>query len=180
MTVARDDVLLAAAAVLVQNPGASMSEIAAGAGISRATLHRLVPGRDALVSELVDLGIERGIEAIRSARVDEGSPREAVHRVIVAFVPFADLFVLAGRVYAGADLFDRTDAMDSMLVELFRRGQRAGDFCVVQSATWMAEALYALLTSAVRAAHGGRLAAGDIADVTERTLLAGIQEKEQP
>lgn len=48
------------------------------------------------------------------------------------------------------------------------------------SATWMTEALYALLTRSVLAAHDGRLARQEIVGVTERTLLAGVVETAAP
>ncbi|MEJ8281908.1 TetR/AcrR family transcriptional regulator [Pseudonocardia spirodelae] len=176
MAIERNDVLLAAATVLVQNPAASMTEIASGAGISRATLHRLVDGRDALIEELSEMGVERGIAAIRAARTGEGDPVEAVRRVIVELMPSVDLWVLAERIQSSDEVLARYAEMDTLLVELFRRGQRAGAFCVTQSATWMTEALYALLIRAVLAAHDGRLARQDIAAVTERTLLAGVVE----
>jgi AcrR family transcriptional regulator len=176
VAIERNDVLLAAATVLVQNPAASMSEIATGAGISRATLHRLVDGREALLSELSEMGVERGIAAIREARTDEGDPIEAVRRVIVGLLPSVDLWVLAERIQSSDEVLARYAEMDTLLVELFRRGQRSGAFCVTQSATWMTEALYALLTRAVLAAHDGRLGRQEIVGVTERTLLAGVVE----
>jgi TetR/AcrR family transcriptional regulator, mexCD-oprJ operon repressor len=174
VAIVRDEVLMAAAKVLVGDPQASMAQVAAGAGISRASLCRLVSSRDALLMELTELGVRRGIDVICRARVDEGDPRAAVRRVIEGMVPFVDLFVLASRTHSSAELFARTEEMDVMLTDLFLRGQRTGVFRVELSAVWMTEALYALVTSAVLAVHGGRLAAGDIARVTERTLLGGI------
>lgn len=126
MAIERNDVLLAAATVLVQNPAASMSEIATGAGISRATLHRLVDGREALLEELSEMGVERGIAAIREARTDEGDPIEAVRRVIVGLLPSVDLWVLAERIQSSDEVLARYAEMDTLLVELFQRGQRAG------------------------------------------------------
>jgi AcrR family transcriptional regulator len=174
VAIVRDDVLTAAAKVLVGDPGASMAQIAAGAGVSRATLCRLVPSREALLLELTELGVQRGVDAIRRARVDEGDPRDAVRRVIEGLVPSVDLFVLASRTHSSAELFARTEEMDLLLTDLFVRGQRSGVFRVELCAEWMTEALYALITSAVLAVDGGRLAARDIARVTRETLLGGI------
>ena len=83
---------------------------------------------------------------------------EAVRRVIVGLLPSVDLWVLAERIQSSDEVLARYAEMDTLLVELFRRGQRSGVFCVTQSATWMTDALYALLTRAVLAAHDGRLA----------------------
>jgi TetR/AcrR family transcriptional regulator, mexCD-oprJ operon repressor len=174
VAIVRDEVLMAAAKVLVGEPQASMAQVAAGARISRASLCRLVSSRDALLLELTELGVQRGIEAIGQARVDEGDPRDAVCRVIDGLLPFVDLFVLASRTHSSTELFARTEEMDLKLTELFLRGQRSGVFRVELSAGWMTESLYALLTSAVLAAHGGRLAPREIAQVTYRTLLGGI------
>lgn len=178
MAIDREATLLAAARVLVRDPRASMAEIAAGAGISRASLNRLVSGRAALLHELTELGVRRGTAAIREACPDEGDARDAVRRVVTGLVPFVDLFVLASREHSTAELFARTERMDRMLTELFLRGQRTGVFRVDLSAVWMAEALYGLLTSAVLAAQEGRLARLDIATATEQTLLSGLVREE--
>jgi TetR/AcrR family transcriptional regulator, mexCD-oprJ operon repressor len=72
VAIVRDEALLAAAKVLVGDPGASMAQVAEGAGISRASLCRLVPSRDALLLELTELGVQRGIDAISQGSSGRG------------------------------------------------------------------------------------------------------------
>ncbi|WP_279583079.1 hypothetical protein [Fodinicola feengrottensis] len=73
MTIDRDAVLMAAAGLLVRNAGASMAEVARAAGISRASLHRLVDGRGALVRELAELSLRRGKAALEVAEPARGA-----------------------------------------------------------------------------------------------------------
>ena len=61
-------VLDAATRVYALNPRASTQEVAAAAGISRATLHRLFPSRDALIEELGLLAVTRINEAYATSR----------------------------------------------------------------------------------------------------------------
>jgi AcrR family transcriptional regulator len=175
MAIERDAVLMAAAQLLVRNPGASMAEVAQAAGISRASLHRLVDGRKALVSELAELGIRRGRAALEAAQPESGDPTEALRRVVAELVPVADLFNLLYKEQDVDEVYAQGLDLDHIITELFRRGQRSGAFRADLSAVWMTEAFYSLLGGAAMAAQQGRLAARDIGLVTEQTLLAGVR-----
>lgn len=52
MAIDRDAVLKAAVTVISRQPTAHLDEIARAAGISRASLHRIFPGREALIREV--------------------------------------------------------------------------------------------------------------------------------
>ncbi|WP_344314508.1 TetR family transcriptional regulator [Fodinicola feengrottensis] len=179
MTIDRDAVLMAAAGLLVRNAGASMAEVARAAGISRASLHRLVDGRGALVRELAELSLRRGKAALEVAEPARGDAREALKRVIVELVPVADLFNLLYREQSIDEVYAQGAELDQVITELFQRGQREGVFRVDLSAMWMTEAFYSLLGGAAQAAQQGRLASRDVGLVTEQTLLAGVGENER-
>lgn len=174
MTIDRDAVLMAAAQLLVRNTGASMAEVAQAAGISRASLHRLVDGRKALVKELAELGMRKGKAALEAAKPEKGDPPEALKRVIAELVPVADLFNLLYREQEIDEVYAQGLELDTLITELFRRGQRSGAFRADLSAVWMTEAFYSLLGGAAMAAQQGRLAVRDVGLVTEQTLLAGV------
>lgn len=174
MSIDRDAVLMAAARVLARNPGASMADVASGADISRASLNRLVPGRDALLVELGELGRRRAAAALLEVRLDEDDPVVALRRVITALVPMADLFNLLYREQPVSQSYEQTAEVDAALARLFQRGQRAGVFRLDMSTTWMTEALYLLVLGAAEAAQSGRLAVREVATMAELTLLGGI------
>ncbi|WP_231634010.1 TetR/AcrR family transcriptional regulator, partial [Streptomyces clavuligerus] len=84
MTIDRERVLRAAAALLARKSTATMDEVAKAAGIGRATLHRHFAGRDALVRALEEFGLRELEAAVEEARPDEGSAPEALRRLIGA------------------------------------------------------------------------------------------------
>ncbi|WP_028925267.1 TetR/AcrR family transcriptional regulator [Pseudonocardia acaciae] len=181
MATSREHVLHAAATLLSRRPTASMAEVAEAAGISRATLHRLVPGRDQLVRELAGHALEAAIKAVADAEPERGEAVDAAHRVVVALAPIADLYAfLSGENQldeAGPELDARWEELDERIVRLFRRGQESGAFRVDLSAEWMSECLSALLVGAGYAVRMGRLASGDVVRVVTTCLVDGVRRR---
>src|SRR6185437_11750132 len=81
MRITKSAIVDAATRLLAVNPGASTQEIADAAGISRASLHRFFPTRDALVEEIAAVAVERVSAAMAAARLDEGAALESIARL---------------------------------------------------------------------------------------------------
>ena len=92
-----DSLLSRAAEVLSAAPAASMEEIAAAVGISRATLFRRYPNRQVLVSAVARAAAEAYVAATDAARLEEGPPDDALRRLIAALAPLG----VQGRVKVG-------------------------------------------------------------------------------
>ena len=80
----REAILDAAAAVLAGNPGASLGDVVARAGVSRATLHREFNSRDALI-RAVALRSIRELDAEQPVLEPEGADAQLRECVCVAF-----------------------------------------------------------------------------------------------
>jgi AcrR family transcriptional regulator len=161
MATDRESVLLAAVALLSRQPTAAMDEIARAAGISRATLHRLFPGRDALIHEIGTLALSRLDAALDAAAVDEGDPVEAVRRLADAVIPHAQLVAfLSGenRLFDDEAITGAWDRVDARVAALFLRGQQSGAFRIELPASWLSEAFFDLLAGVGWAVQDGRLA----------------------
>jgi TetR/AcrR family transcriptional repressor of mexCD-oprJ operon len=169
MTV-RENVLKAAAVALLDQPRASMQELAIRAGISRATLHRIVPSREALVDELGSRAIRWGRSALDAASLEDGSADAALGRVIHQLTRDAQLYWFLCTV-PDVDIRSAWASHRQRLIHLFRRGQEEGVFRVDLPAEWLAEALNALLCSAAKSVHEGRLAPKD----TEAMVMGLVQ-----
>jgi TetR/AcrR family transcriptional repressor of mexCD-oprJ operon len=76
----------AAARVLATDRDASMTDIAAAAGMGRATLYRYFPTREALLVGLATAGIDELVRRIAEADLDNTPAREAIARVARAVV----------------------------------------------------------------------------------------------
>lgn len=184
MAVDRDHVLRSAAALLTRKSTATMDEVAKAAGISRATLHRLFAGRDALVRALEALGIAECEAALDAARLDDGPASDAVRRLVRAIEPVAALLAF---LYSENQLFEDGQQnagwtrIDERIADLFKRGQAAGEFRIDLTPAWLTEALYGLLASGAWAVSEGRVASKDFTFMIVELLLGGaVRHPAQP
>ncbi|MFE6051484.1 TetR/AcrR family transcriptional regulator [Kitasatospora sp. NPDC056446] len=176
MATDRDTVLEAAVGVLSRRPTAHLDEIARAAGISRATLHRLFPGRDALIREVGLLGLRRFAAALDTAGVEEGDAGAALRRLVDASVPDAMLCAfLAGenQLYENEDINDLWELQIARLHALFLRGQQQGVFRIELSAAWLSEAFFDLVAGVGWSIQDGRLAPRDAAFSLAELFLGG-------
>ncbi|MDR8411758.1 TetR/AcrR family transcriptional regulator [Nonomuraea sp. 3-1Str] len=74
-------ILEAAERVLAQEPGASMEQIAAAAGVARTTIHRRFASRQALVEALASSAARQLAQAVDDGRPDTAPPLVAMHRI---------------------------------------------------------------------------------------------------
>src|SRR5215211_7210920 len=70
--------------LLQRGKQASVSAVAAEAGVSRVTVYAHFPGREQLVEALVARAIRRASKAIEAAEPDRGPPVDALRRVLAA------------------------------------------------------------------------------------------------
>lgn len=180
MTVDREQVLRSAATLLSHKATATMDEVAKAAGIGRATLHRHFAGRDALVRALEELGLREFEAAVESARLHEGDPADALRRLVTASTPATGLLgflISENQLFEGEHVNEGWDRLDARIAALFRRGQEEGGFRVDLSASWLAEALYGLISAGAWSVHSGRLAANDYQYMTTELLLGGCTRR---
>ncbi|WP_254898128.1 TetR/AcrR family transcriptional regulator [Kitasatospora sp. NA04385] len=176
MATDRDSVLEAAVGILSRRPTAHLDEIARAAGISRATLHRIFPGREALILEVGALGLRRFSTALDTARVEEGNAEAALRRLVDAVVPDAALCAfLAGenQLYDHEEINDLWELQDARVRALFLRGQQEGVFRVELSAAWLSEAFFDLVAGIGWAVQEGRLAPRESAFSLAELFLGG-------
>ncbi|MCU7820898.1 TetR/AcrR family transcriptional regulator [Kitasatospora sp. DSM 101779] len=183
MATDRDSVLEAAVGVLSRRPTAHLDEIARAAGISRATLHRIFPGREALIREVGMLSLRKFADACDTAGIEEGPADAALRRLVDAVVPDAALCAfLAGenQLYDDPEINDLWEAQDARVRALFLRGQQQGVFRIELAAGWLSEAFFDLVAGVGWAVQDGRLAPRDGAySLTELFLGGALRRSEQ-
>ena len=135
----------AARTLAVHGSAASMSDVAAAAGVARATVYRYFPNRQALLDELALVALQEADDRISSARIDEVPTAEAISRVVRALVDIGDAFIVVARERARPAEFDRT--LVDPLTRFFGRSQADGDIRDDLPAAWLTEALLALTLS---------------------------------
>ncbi|MFA7664567.1 MAG: chalcone isomerase family protein [Burkholderiaceae bacterium] len=184
MSTVRERLMHEIAAVLAGQPRLPMEQLAQAVGTSRATLHRMFPTREAIVSEILARAVEECQAAIEAAAIDEGPVEPALRRLIDGFMANTEFFLFLRS--AGNEHFESSDAIleafephQQRVIALFRRGQEAGSLRVDLSAQWMHDAMAGLLYEAACAMRAGRLAAADAPDFVVSLLLDGTRRRTQ-
>lgn len=164
---------------LADNPAASLSAIADAAGVSRATLHRYFPDRQALI-DAVSLQAIRETDAAVSAIDWEGmTSQEYLLAVFEAVIPLGDRYHLLSRAPLDAASDAVRDAyarqlrgVDAMVRWMAREGLLAS----AVPAAWAALVIDALMYTAWTAVRDGAVAPRDAAALACRTCLRGLSE----
>jgi len=86
----KDSLIEAAIRVLTANPAASLSDIAAEAGVKRVTLHRLLGTREELLQEIAIRSLAEMDNACQHAARDAKTSMEALRLSVEALVPVGD------------------------------------------------------------------------------------------
>jgi AcrR family transcriptional regulator len=146
----RTEVLTAVAPILAKDRSASMQAIADRAGVSRATLTRLFPTRQALIGATAEKILDDCARALDQIP-DTASADKAFGALVRDHVAFAQLWNV---VYIEADslgapeLSGRADVIFDRIVGIFGRGQRDGFFREDLPATWLAATFCGLAETA--------------------------------
>jgi TetR/AcrR family transcriptional repressor of mexCD-oprJ operon len=156
-----DAVAAAAARHLALAPAASMEDLARAAGVSRATLFRRFPSRAALVAQLCQAAAQAYVRAVDAAAPEDGSPLQALVRVVDGLAQLAPVVGLLGlqplAEHVEASLLAQAERTEEKLRRLVRRGQESGQFRVDVDPEWFLAMLTWLLVAAADSVRLGRL-----------------------
>lgn len=165
-----------ASRVLVENPTASLDDIAGAVGVEAAVLRRFFSTREALLRSLAFDALERLQAAYDVARLDQDPVEEALRRLVVALLALGQrMEFLTDKAWAGGDdVLTAIDEVNAPLRELIRRGTRERLFEPDFPVCWIVEALLATVGLASEAVADGRLTAETAAPLVTRDLLGGV------
>jgi TetR/AcrR family transcriptional repressor of mexCD-oprJ operon len=141
-------ILEAAAKVLAAGGDqASMLDVAAAAGVGRATVYRYFPSRQALLDNLADVALEEAGERLSAAGLDRVPAAEAVSRAVRALVGVGDYFVVLERERVRPDSARLEAQIGARLRAVLERGQASGEIRDDIPASWLTEALLGLVVN---------------------------------
>jgi len=168
----RDAILEAAIGVLGAQPDAGVAEVAAAAGVGRATVYRHFASREELIEALRLHASEEARRRFAEALVDEGDPVAALERMVSAMLALGDRY----RVIFPQDQKSprRSEVLLEPLTRLIARAQAEGAIDPELPPTWVIAALRALLRTAVGEIGARRLPRDAAAQRIVRTLVRGV------
>lgn len=173
----REELLVNLVNALADRPRASMGQLASMVGLSRATLCRYFPSRDAMMLAMSEAGINSAEQAIARARPAEGPPEQAVKRLIEELLPIVELYAYVGQQEdTDEEIETRVQPLRASLIALFQQWQGSGELRVDLPAAWLVESMSALLRSAATMIRSGRLARRDAAQSVFDLLWRGMSK----
>ena len=175
----RQSLVRAATAVLALNPGASFKEIAALAGVGRATLYRYFPSRDALIRELALAAIAEIDLVVETVSRQNLSSPEALRVFLEEVVPKGDRFhflVSESSTYNDPEVSAAYSRQMQELDAFVSRLKQDGAIALDVPNAWVAAAIDALIWAAWSSVQTGTLADRDAATWVYRTLMQGLNQ----
>ncbi len=167
----------AAVEVLSRRPDASMTEIAAAAGVGRVTLYAHFPSREVLLEAAIESAVEHASAALHAADIDEGSAVRALGRLVRSGWTSIDRYqglLAAGGELPPARLRSHHAGVLNRIERLVARGQAAGEFRTDLPREWLVTVCYSLFHTAAQEVREGRLNPTTATEVLEATLLGTL------
>jgi TetR/AcrR family transcriptional regulator, mexCD-oprJ operon repressor len=143
--------ILESAAHLLADRDASMGEIAAAAGVGRATLYRHYPTREALLTALAEQALEEVATRIADAGLDRVSVPEALERLARAVVAVGDRYTILVRERVKPHDPEAKRRLVDPMRALFERGVADGTLRADLSADAQLQLFASAITGALQA-----------------------------
>ncbi|WP_418955219.1 TetR/AcrR family transcriptional regulator [Streptomyces tritici] len=140
-------ILEAAERVLAEEPGASMEQIAAAAGVARTTIHRRFANRQALVDALASSAARQLAEAVDDGRPDTAPPLVAMHRITANVLQVKSAWTFALELPADPDSEAARlhEDIDRRCIAVLKRAQDEKLIDEAADLDWVRRVYYALL-----------------------------------
>jgi AcrR family transcriptional regulator len=166
--------------VLSADPNLSMLELAQAVGVSRATLHRRFPSREALLAAIAEIAIGELGRATEDITAQGLTGRAALEALLGEMVTLAPRFGFI----ASEKSLDKDPHILASIEAIFEQwerwcvdGQRAGELRVEFPARWIVAAMDGLVISAYDRVRKGEIASRDVVRLIRLTLFGGIAEE---
>ena len=141
----------AAASVLAaEGEQAGMADVAAAAGVARATVYRYFPSRQALLDELAGLAVREAGMRLQEARLDDVPVLDALERAVRALVGVGNYLVVLEKERVRPDATQFETAVEQPLRRLFERGQSTGELRSDVDAASLTGSLIGLVVAILR------------------------------
>ena len=171
----REAIVDAAIDTFARNPGASLAEVAARAGVGRASLHRHFPSRGDLIAAASRQCMDEIDAASAEALKDARSARDRLSRMLEAVVPLGDRYhFLVSEAVDDEGVRKRYAEGLEWLAHLVDDLKAEGVIATDVPRSWAVANIDAQVWLAWSEVAAGNLAPAHAADLALCTLLGGL------
>ncbi|MEM7779650.1 MAG: helix-turn-helix domain-containing protein [Pseudomonadota bacterium] len=172
-------IIEAAFELLIENPGASLGEIAKRAGVGRATLHRYFSSRDDLILALTKAAIVEMDEAVETACEDAATHSDALYLSLEALIPLGDRyrFLATEPAEDHADIAAEFERQNQETIDLIEHTKREGLFDPTVPTSWIAQSFENLLYAGWESVNAAQCTPDQATQLAWRTLTVGLGVK---
>ena len=169
-------ILDAAARTLADRGGsANMADVAANAGVSRATLYRYYPSREALLEALAAQALTDAGSRIADAGLERCAVPEAIERIVRALLAVGDRYAVLLSEQVEPDPTEAERVVGAPLRAVFARGIEQGVLRDDLPPEVLQELFGGLLTAAIKLVGERRLGLEETAAATTALFLDGAR-----
>jgi AcrR family transcriptional regulator len=147
------------------------------AGVSRATLYRYYPHREALLDALATQALADAAARLADAGLERATVEEAIERIVRALVAVGDRYAVLIREQVKIDPTEADRLLGAPMRAVFARGIERGVLRRDLPADVLLELFGGALTAAVKLAQGRQLGLEEASAVTAAVFLNGARAR---
>ncbi|GJF34694.1 hypothetical protein KNE206_73940 [Kitasatospora sp. NE20-6] len=172
-------ILAAATTCFGRNPNASMTEIAAAAGVGRVTLYGHFSSREALLGELMERALAEVATVLDATDLDEGPADHRLRAFIRSSWQLLDrnlrMLHAARRALPAEAVHHHHVGILSTMERLIIRGRQEGAFRDDLPSHWLVSTVYALVQAAGDQVEAGQFTSEEALEALDATLLSALR-----
>jgi AcrR family transcriptional regulator len=171
-------ILDAAASVLSEHGSSSnMADVAAAAGVSRATLYRYYPDREALLQALAAQALADVATRLADAGLERAPVEEAIERIVRALIAVGNRYAVLVREQVKVDPVEAERLLGAPMRAVFERGIESGLFRQDLAAEVLLELFGGALNAAVKLTEKRQLGLEEASAATASVFLDGARAR---
>ena len=171
-------ILDAAAHVLSEHGrSANMADVASAAGVSRATLYRYYPDREALLDAMASHALADAAARLADAGLERASVEEAIERIVRAIIAVGDRYAVILREHVKFDPAEAERLLGAPMRAVFARGIESGLFRQDIAVEVLLELFGGALLAAVKLTERHQLGVEEASAATASVFLDGARAR---
>src|ERR1700716_290975 len=160
-----------------QGTAASLADVAAAAGVSRATLYRYYPNREALLNALAAPALTELASRLNDAGLDRATVKEAIERLARALVAVGDRYAVLAGEQCSPDEADAERLVGAPMRGVFERGIASGHLRPDLAADVLLELFAGTIIAAIKLTQRHQLGPEEASAAAAAVFLDGARPR---